>query len=353
MDKVYDLIIIGSGPAGFSASLYASRYKLDHLIFGTEPGGQMNEIYNIENWPGDISISGSDLIARFSNHIENYGMVVKRESVISVRMILGNSEIKKVEKEAAKIEVKVDEQVEVQNGETEEESEKKEEAEEKNAEEKIFEVETSQKKYFSRNIIMAMGARCRSMNIPGEKEFLGKGVSYCATCDAMFFKNKVVSVIGGANSAATVALELSDFAAKVYLVHKDDRLKAEPIWLEKIEKNKKIEVVKENSVIEIKGKGKVKKIILDKAYNDKTFLNVDGVFIEVGTEPGIELARKIGLELDEQDYIKVKEDMSTNVPGVYAAGDITTGSNKFRQVLTSCAEGAVAAASVYKNLKLK
>jgi thioredoxin reductase (NADPH) len=346
MDKIYDLIIIGSGPAGLSASLYAARYKLDHLIFGVEQGGQMNEIYTIENWPGDVSVSGTDLVARFSAHIENYGIRVRRESAISVKIVSHEVESEKTD---LKINVEEEKPLEV---ESEDEKQALEEVEEKE-EEKIFEVETSGGKYTAKRIILAMGAKYRSMNIPGEKEFLGKGVSYCATCDAMFFKNKTVCVIGGGNSAAVVALELSDFASKVYLIHKEDRLEAEPLWLEKIEKNNKIEVIKENSVIEIRGKGKVKKIILNEAYNDKTFISLDGVFIEVGTEPGIQLARKIGIELDEQDYIKVKEDMSTNISGVYAAGDITTGSNKFRQVLIACSEGAIAAASAYKSLKLK
>jgi thioredoxin reductase (NADPH) len=306
MENVYDLIIIGAGPAGLSASIYASRYKLNHLIFGVESGGQMSEIYDLENWPGNTKISGADLISKFLAHVENYGVKIKKESVLSIKKDEGGN----------------------------------------------FEIETSRGKYFSRSLILAMGAKYRKMNIPGEKEFTGRGVSYCATCDAMFFREKTVCVVGGGNSAGVVALELADFAKKVYLICKEERLSAEPVWLEKIANNSKIEIIKNTGVLEIKGENKVEKIVLDNVYNDQNNLATDGVFIEVGTEPGVELARRIGVETDEQDYIRVKEDMSTNVAGIFASGDITTGSNKFRQILTASSEGAIAASSVYKKLKL-
>lgn len=305
-DKTYDLIIIGAGAAGLTASVYASRYKLNHLIFGVEPGGQINEIHSLENWPGVIAISGRELIGKMIAQVNNFGVQIKTESISSVR---------------------------------------------KN-EEGIFEVEIGKEKFLAKAVIMAMGTSYKKMNIPGEKEFAGKGVSYCATCDAMFFRDKIVSVIGGGNSAAVVALELADFASKVYLVYRGERLAAEPVWLDKIAANPKIEVIKETNVIEIKGKEKVEKIILDKAIDDKTFLTIDGVFIEIGSEPGIELARKLGVETDDQNFIKVGSDQGTNIEGAYAAGDITTGSNKFRQIIMAAAEGALAANSAYKKLKL-
>ncbi|MDP1884522.1 MAG: FAD-dependent oxidoreductase [Candidatus Moranbacteria bacterium] len=306
-NKIYDLIIIGAGAAGLTASLYASRYKLDHLLFGMEPGGQINEIHSLENWPGIVSIPGRELIGRMVEQVNNFGVQIKGESINSVQ---------------------------------------------KNAE-GIFEIESGNEKYLARTLIMAMGASYRKMNIPGEKEFTGKGVSYCATCDAMFFRNKIVSVIGGGNSAAVVALELTDFASKVYLVYRGEKLSAEPVWLDRLAANPKIEIIRQTNVIEIKGDVKVEKIILDRALaDDKTFLTVDGVFIEIGSEPGIELARKLGVETDEQNFIQVGADQSTNVPGVFAAGDITTGSNKFRQIIMAAAEGALAANSAYKKLKL-
>ena len=307
MDKIYDLIIIGAGPAGLAASIYASRYKLDHLILGAEQGGQMNEIYDIENWPGVMKTTGKELIGKFVEHAENFGVKINHESVASIDKIADGT----------------------------------------------FKIETAKNNYKTRGIILAMGAHYRRMNIPGEKEFTGKGVSYCATCDAFFFKEKTVCVVGGGNSAAVVALELTNFAKKVFLIVREERMSAEPAWLEKIAENKKIEMIRGTGVVEIKGKEKVEKVVLDKIYNDQSSLMVDGVFIEVGTEPGVELAQKIGVMTDEQNYIKVGEDMTTNVPGIFAAGDITTGSSKFRQVITACSEGAIAANSAYKMLKLK
>ncbi len=307
MNHVYDLIIIGAGPAGLSASIYASRYKLEHLIFGVEQGGQMNEIYDLENWPGEKKISGAGLISKFVEHVESFGTKINRESVAGISKL----------------------------------------------EDGTFEINCAKNTYRARAIILAMGASYRKMNIPGEKEFTGRGVSYCATCDAMFFREKTVCVVGGGNSAAVVALELADFAKKVFLISKEEKMSAEPAWLEKITNNPKIELVKGTGVIEIKGENKVEKVVLDKVYNDQNNLEVDGVFIEVGTEPGVELAQKIGVETDAQNYIKVKEDMSTNIAGVFAAGDITTGSNKFRQILTACSEGSIAVNSAYKMLKLK
>jgi thioredoxin reductase (NADPH) len=306
MENIYDLIIIGTGPAGLSASLYASRYKLNHLIIGTASGGQVSEISKLENYPGFVSISGKEFIGKLVEQIENFGMKLTHEPVSSIKKE-GN----------------------------------------------VFVVETSAKNYQTKSIILAMGAEYRRINIPGEKELTGKGVSYCATCDALFFRNKIVSVIGGGNSAAVTALELADHAAKVYVIFRKDKMTAEPIWLDKINANSKIELVGETNVIEIKGEKKVEKIILDKARDDKTYLEVDGVFVEVGSDPGIALCNKLGVAIDEQSYIIVNPDMSTSIPGVFAAGDVTTGSNKFRQVITACAEGSIAASSAYKMLKLK
>ncbi|MCX6762015.1 MAG: FAD-dependent oxidoreductase [Candidatus Moranbacteria bacterium] len=307
MQETYDLIIIGAGPAGLAASIYASRYKLNHLLLGATIGGQINEIRNLENWPGDISVSGYDLLSRFVEHAKSLGVTAQSESVVSVK---------------------------------------------KNAE-NLFEVETGKNTHKTRAVIMAMGTEYRKMNIPGEKELTGKGVSYCATCDAMFFRGKVICVVGGGNAAVTSALGLTDFASKVYLIYRGDRLPAEPIWLEKVAANPKIEVIRNTNIIEIKGEQKVENVVLDKAYEDKNHLDVDGVFVEIGSEPGVELARTLGVEIDEQGYIKVSADMSTNISGVFAAGDITTGSNKFRQIITATAEGAIAANGAYKMLKLK
>jgi len=302
---MFDVMIIGSGPAGLTAGIFAARRELKSLIIGQEIGGQMVWASTIENYPGFVSIESFDLVNKIKDQVEKLGVPIKNEEVLRLEFAQNN-----------------------------------------------FILTTSKGKYQSPALILAIGLSPKRLAIPGEKEFTGLGVSYCATCDAMFFRDKIVSVIGGGNSAAIVALELADFASKVYLISRDERLSADPAWLDKIAANAKIEVIRETNVIEIKGQEKVEKIVLDKVYDDKTFLTVDGIFIEIGSEPGVELARKLGVETDEQNFIKVGSDQSTNVAGVFAAGDITTGSNKLRQILIAASEGALAANSTYKKLKL-
>jgi thioredoxin reductase (NADPH) len=305
-NKIYDLIIIGSGPAGLAASIYASRYKMSYLAIGKEPGGQANEAHKIENWPGTISISGFELLKKMREHTEKLGGKIVMDSVSSVK----------------------------KNGD-------------------VFEVTTHAGQYQAKNIILALGMEYRKLQIPGETEFKGKGVSYCPTCDAAFFKDKVVAVAGGGNSAGSAALLLAEYASKVFLIYRGGQLKVDPAYQEKISGNGKIEVVYSTNIKEIKGDKAVEKIILDKKYNESDELAAQGVFIEIGSEPGVEIAKQLGVETDGQGFIKVNADQSTNVEGVYAAGDATTGSNKMRQIITAAAEGAVAAGSVYKTIQLK
>jgi thioredoxin reductase (NADPH) len=303
-ENIYDLIIIGGGPAGLTASIYTLRYKLGHLVFSKEPGGQLNEIHKIENYPGYTSISGYDLAQKMIEQAKSLGGEIKMESI-------------------AKIEKKDD----------------------------FFEVSTSIENYRAKNILLTVGTEYRKMNISGEKELKGKGVSYCATCDAAFFTDKEVCVVGGANSAAMATLLLAEYAAKIFLIYRGAELRCDPVYLEKIKANEKITVIYETNISEIKGTNKVEEIILDKEYNSSNSLGVDGVFIEIGSEPGVELAQELGVETDEKGFIKVNADQSTNIPGVYAAGDVTTGSNGMRQVITAAAEGAVAAGAIYKKIQ--
>jgi len=302
--KIHDLIIIGAGPAGLAASIYASRYKISHLVVGKEPGGQAVEAHKIENWPGTLSISGFDLGRKMREHAEKLGAEIFMDSVSGIK--------------------KIDD---------------------------VFEITTHTNQYQAKNIILASGMEYRKLQIPGEAEFKGKGVSYCPTCDAAFFKDKIVAVVGGANSAASAALLLSEHASRVYLVYRGEKLKVDPAYQEKISKNEKIEVIYSTNIREIKGEKSVEKIILDNKYNENDELEVQGVFIEIGSEPGVELAKQVGVNVDEQGFIIVNPDQSTNVLGIWAAGDATNGSNKLRQIVTAAAEGAVAAGSVYKKLQ--
>lgn len=304
-NNIYDLIIIGAGPAGLAASVYASRYKINHLVIGKEPGGQAVEAHNVENWPGTRSISGFDLTKNMREHAESLGGKIVMDSVSNISR--GDAG---------------------------------------------FDLTTHTDQYKAKNIILALGMEYKKLSIPGEEEFKGKGVSYCPTCDAAFFQDKIVAVAGGGNSAASAAQLLSKYASKVYIIYRGDKLKIDPAYLENFAKNEKIEIIYGTNIKEIKGNQTVEKISLDKKYNDMDELEIQGVFIEIGSEPGVELVKQLGIDSDDQGFIKVNSDQSTNIPSVYASGDATTGSNKMRQMITAAAEGAVASASVYKKLQI-
>lgn len=226
---------------------------------------------------------------------------------------------------------------------------------------------------------MAMGSERRKLGIPGEKEYLGKGISYCTTCDAPFFRGKTVALIGGSDSAVSGAVHTAEFAKKVYIIYRRDKLRAEPIWLEewrKIEKGGKGEVIYNTNIVKILGYKDIKilsekkqlnnltiqqlkdksldqvvAVELDRPYKDSKYLPVDGVFIEIGGVPASSLLKPLGVEMTGTDYIKVSEAMETNVSGLYAAGDITDRSAVLVQAITAMAQGAIAAASAYRYLK--
>jgi len=308
MTKNYDLIIIGAGPAGLTASIYASRYRINHLVIGKPFASLVTEAQLIENYPGFQSVSGFELMQKFVSQVKSYGVEILEEEVIKLKI--------------------------------------------KNKKLKIFEIETNGDNiYKARSLIIASGTKKRRLIVPGEKEFIGKGVSYCATCDAPLFKNKIVAVVGGSDAALSAALLLANYAEKVYLIYRKSQFRAEKIWQERIEKEKKIIPIFETNLIKIEGRNKLEKIILDKTYQDKKELKLDGLIIEIGSEPLSKLVKNLGVKLDKQGLIKIKKNGSTNVTGIFAAGDVTTGSNKFRQIITACAEGAIAALGVYNYLK--
>jgi len=299
----YDVMIIGAGSAGYSAAIYATRFGMKALLLGKEQGGQANEAFSVENYPGFNGISGMELMKKFRNQAEELGADME-----------AMGQVEKIGKQG-----------------------------------KEFIVTAGEKKYKGKAVIIATGSRKRKLGITGEKELAGKGVAYCATCDAMFFRDKTLAVIGGGDSAVKSAILLTEYAKKVYIVYRKGRenMRAMPSWLKRMEENKKIERIFHSSPKKINGKEKVESITFEK--KGKPFdLKVDGVFIEIGSVPESGLARELGVGLTEKGRIKVKDDMSTNVEGLFAAGDVTSGSNEFEQIITAASEGAIAAESAYK-----
>jgi len=350
---LYDLIIIGAGPAGLTASIYASRYRIKNLVIGSQLGGAMALASAVENYPGFERISGLELAQKMAQQVKELGAEIINDSVVKIQ----NS----IRQPADKIQNK-----------------SKIQSASRRTKFKI--ITEGGKEYQARAIILATGTRRRELGVPGEKEYLGKGVSYCATCDAAFFRDKVVAVVGGANAAVMSADHLSRFAKKVYLIYRRKPLRAEPIWVERVKKNTKIEIIYNTNIVRILGesefkiqisirqpadkfqnkfqipnsKPETKEVVggveLDNPYRGSKYLAVDGVFIEIGGVPGTELAKSLGVELDEKGFVKVNPDMETNIPGVFAAGDIANLHGELQQIIIACAEGATATFSVYKYL---
>ncbi len=306
--KTYDTIIVGGGPAGLTAAIYAARYMLDTVIITEEIGGQIGEAGWVENYPGFPRILGSELVKRFVDHVKRYKVPIILDSVVDVKK-----------------------------------------------EGDVFLVKTRRGvTYRGYTVILAVGVRRRRLNVPGEAELRGKGVSYCAPCDAPLYRDRVVAVVGGGDSAASAALLLAEYASRVYMIHRRDRLRVQPIYEKLLRENPKIEVIYNKLVTRIIGRDKVEAVELrDRVTGETSLLRVDGVFVEIGSDPPRELAERIGLETDEEGYIKVGPDQSTNIPGIFAAGDCTNAMNKYRQVITAAAQGAVAADSAYNYLVKK
>ncbi len=302
MAKTYDLIIVGSGPGGLTAGIYAARYNLDTLIISRVDGGSMAEAHKVCNYPSQNNISGFELTMKMVNHLKELKGKINYESV------------NKIEHKGNK-----------------------------------FLVETEKEKYFAKKVIIATGRVKAYLNVPGEKEFKGKGVSYCATCDGAFYKDKIVGVVGGGNSAITAALLLAEHAKKVYVIHRRDSFnRVEPAWLEQLEKEKKIKPIFNTELQEIYGKDDSGVEGL-KLSNGKD-LKADGVFIEIGSSPDPKCLQGIKLE-KKGKYLVVDKNQRTSYKGILAIGDITN--NVLKQVITAAAEGAVAATTVYQELKLE
>lgn len=295
---MYDVVIVGAGPGGLSAAIYAARYNLKTLVIGTEFGGTIIEAPSVENYPGFKKISGLELMEKFKEHAKNLKAEIKEEEVKAIRK--GKEH---------------------------------------------FIVTTSKNEYEAKTLVLALGTRRRKLNVPREERFIGKGVSYCVTCDAPFYRDKTVAVIGGSDSAAQAALIASEYAKKVFIIYRKEELRAEPINKERVHKNEKIEVIYNANVIEMSGRNFLESVKLDTGRE----LRVDGLFVEIGLVPSGALAAGLGAKLNEKGEIIINRKSETNVPGVFAAGDVTDGFLK--QAITASAEGCTAALSAYLYIK--
>ena len=300
IDKNYDLVIIGAGPAGLTAALYAARYKLNVLVIGKLQGGTATKAHKICNFPSYENVGGVELMLKMINKVKNLGVEIKQEEVINIKK------------------------------------------------ESFFKIVTNKGEYFSKKIIIATGSNRTKLGIEREDELNGKGINYCATCDANFYKGKIVGVVGGGNAALTSALLLAKIAKKVYIIYRKDKFsKAEPILVEEVKKEKKIFSVFNSEVLKLIGGEKLEEVEIEKKGEIKD-LKLDGLFVEIGGVSNIKLAKLLGINL-EKNYIKVDEEQKTNVEGVFAAGDVTN--NPLKQIVIACGEGAVAGFSVFKDLR--
>ena len=301
-DTYYDVVIAGQGAAAFAAGLYAARYQIKSLIIGETFGGETATGGLIENYPGYPEIDGFDLMLKFKEQVEKYDVPIIDDKVDSVKK-----------------------------------------------QENLFQVKTFGGEMFSAcNVILAVGRNRITINLKNEEEWVGRGVSYCSTCDAPMHKNNVVAIVGGGNAAVEGALLLSRYASTVYLIYrKEEFTRPEPISLQQLNQSKNIKQVMSTNVTQLNGVDGLDSISIDKEYNGVSEIDVDGIFIEIGADPRVEIPNQLKLELNEKNEVIVDSEMRTNVEGIFAAGDLCNSSGDLKQTITAASQGAIAATSTY------
>lgn len=299
---MYDVTIIGAGSAGLPAWMYASRYKLSNCIIGEMPGGALATSHCVENFPGTLSASGREIMNNFQKHAESAGSTLIQDRVEEVSKTGDNH----------------------------------------------FSIRTMKgNTYESKRVILATGNTYKMLGAPGEQEFYGQGVSYCATCDGNFYKGLTVAVVGAGNTAITEALYLAEIAKEVHILVRSDRIRAEDIWVEKAKSTANIIFHMNTQVTEVQGGMMgVTGIVL----NSWETLPLDGVFVAIGSTPITTMVDGLNPEKDAEGCLIVDKRQETSIKGLYAAGDVTTNSNKFRQTIMSAAEGCLAANSVHEDI---
>lgn len=309
----YDIIIIGAGPAGLTAGMYAGRQNSKTLVIDKGMAGGLGlEVPMMQNYPGFDLIAGMELIQKMKAQSENYCEIME------------NTVIDSIEKTDDGFIIKT-----------------------KNSPLLMTSDDEGKKEFLTKSIILATGASHRHLNVPGEEEFLGRGVAYCATCDGMFFIGRDVLMVGGGNSAVTEALYLNNLGCNVKLVHRRDELRCEHHLQKALEENG-IEILWNSTIEEIKGNMAVESVTLLRDGKKEDY-KTDAVFVAIGEDPSNDLAKELGVALDDAGYIITDKSQATNVEGVYSAGDITGG---VKQWVVACGEGAVAAISAYEFLNL-
>lgn len=302
-EKIYDVIIIGGSAAGLTAALYAARRELKTLVLTKDIGGQIAETAMIENYSGIDKIPGFELAKRFENQTKKFGAEILIKEVTAVEEV------------------------------------------DTAAERKLFVVKAEDEEYTGKTVIIATGKTPRSLGVPGEKEFTGKGVSYCATCDAPLFNDKIVAVVGGGNSAFDAAILLSKIAKKVYIIHRRSEFRAFEAVVKEAKKTENIEFVLDSAVEEVKGDDFVKSIdVKNKKSGKSKELSVDGVFVEVGSEVKTDFIKHL-VNVDELGQIKTNKNAETSRLGIFAAGDVTD--TAFKQIIAAAGEGCKAALAAY------
>ncbi len=305
-NDIYDVVIIGSGPSGLSAAIYAERAKLKTITIEKQymSGGQILNTYEVDNYPGLPEINGFDMGQKFRQHAEKLGSQFVKDEVLELEIM-----------------------------------------------DKVKKVHCKKNEFLTKTVIIATGAQHRLLEVKGEKELYGKGVSYCATCDGAFYKDKIVAVVGGGDVALEDAIFLSRLCKKVYLIHRRDEFRGVKILQEKVFSIDNIEIIWDTVVDEICGENEVSSInVSNVKTNEKKSLDVDGVFVAIGIIPNSHIFEK-HLQLDDGNYIVATEDCKTSVEGVFVAGDVRT--KALRQIVTAVSDGANAITSIEKYLATK
>ena len=296
---MYDIIIIGAGPAGLTAALYAKRANKNVLVLEAKNyGGQIINAHKVENYPGISSISGFDLATNMYNQVKELGVEIKFETALHI--------------------------------------------------DENKTVTTNKDTYQAKSIILATGAENRKLNIPKEEEFIGKGISYCATCDGNFYKGKTVAIVGGGNTALEDAIYLSNIAQKIYLIHRRDNFRGEAKYLNEIKKKKNIEIIINSNITKLNGKDLLESIEVKDNENNTKEIKINGLFIAVGQSPKNEIFSNI-INVNKSGYIESDDGVHTNIEGIYVAGD--TRVKTLRQLTTAVSDGAIAATTAIKEMR--